>query len=163
MMKKVTAKARKNRICDRALLKKIRVYPDPVLRSTCKKVKDVLGEETMAIVDLMTKVLTATKNGVGIAANQLGFTKRIIALRPARHNVIVMINPKITWKSKETYGQFESCLSYPGRRGKVDRPMAIVVEYIDREGVKNVMEGTFWIARIIQHEVDHLNGKCKLQ
>jgi peptide deformylase len=153
-------KDKRKRVCARALVRKIRQSPDPILKKRCKVVKDVTKVNEKVIH--MIQVLMATPNGVGIAANQVGFKDRIIAVRPAKHNVIVMINPRIKWKSKEKYGQYESCLSYPGSHKKIDRHMAIRLTYQDRDGVQQTMECTFWMARIIQHEVDHLNGKCKL-
>jgi peptide deformylase len=139
---------------------------NPVLRERAVEVEDIQDPEVQEFIDDLIATC-ADASGVGIAAPQVDVTKRIfiISSRPnARYpNAPVMeaeavINPEIISRSGETVRDWEGCLSIPGIRGLVPRHRWIEVRYISRAG--NVEERRFsdFIARIFQHELDHLNG-----
>lgn len=106
-------------------------------------------------------------NGVGIAAPQVAQSRRmfIVASRPnprypdaPEMEPTTMINPRILAHSEQMVKGWEGCLSIPGIRGLVPRYQAIEVEYIGRDGKRHQQELTGFVARIFQHELDHLNG-----
>lgn len=139
---------------------------NPILRQSSSIVTDVKDEDITKLIDDLMKTLVET-NGVGIAAPQVAANYRlfIVASRPNPRypnapfmEPIVMINPKIIEHSTETVKGWEGCLSVPGIRGLVPRYQFITVEYTDVNGdLKNVKLEDF-VARIFQHEHDHLDG-----
>lgn len=139
---------------------------NPILRQKAAAVENVQDEKIQNLIDeLITSVAQA--NGVGIAAPQIGATTRlfIVASRPnARYphapemQPTAMINPRIIAHSSEVVKGWEGCLSVPGIRGLVPRYQTIEVEYTDRSGNFQKQELTDFIARIFQHEYDHLEG-----
>ena len=139
---------------------------DPLLRAKAKAVENIQDWRIQKLIDdLITTVKQA--NGVGIAAPQVAASDRlfIIASRPnprypnaPEMEPTPMINPKILAKSTETIDGWEGCLSIPGIRGLVPRSQAIEVEYTDRNGKLQKQELTDFVARIFQHEYDHLDG-----
>ena len=139
---------------------------NPVLRERAVEVEDVRDPGVQHFIDdLIATGIDA--NGVGIAAPQVSVTKRIFIIS-SRPNVRypdapvmepeAVINPEIISRSEETVKDWEGCLSIPGIRGLVPRHRWVEVSYVSREG--NVVERRFsdFIARIFQHEYDHLNG-----
>ncbi len=107
-----------------------------------------------AMWDLMEKA-----NGVGLAAPQAGLSQRIIVVdtrEPGERYALV--NPEITWKSEETSPLSEGCLSIPGVEGEVIRPSQIRIRGIDPEGREVEIEANQLLAKVFQHEVDHVNG-----
>ena len=139
---------------------------DPLLRAKAEVVENIQDWRIQKLIDdLITTVKQA--NGVGIAAPQVAASDRlfIIASRPnprypnaPEMEPTPMINPKILAKSTETIDGWEGCLSIPGIRGLVPRSQAIEVEYTDRNGKLQKQELTDFVARIFQHEYDHLDG-----
>lgn len=96
-------------------------------------------------------------NGIGLAAPQLGVLKRIITIAPHGMRPLALVNPKITEREGSTIAQ-EGCLSIPGLYGDVERNLKIVVEGFDRRGKAIAFEMEGMPARVVQHEVDHLEG-----
>lgn len=131
-------------------------YPNPLLRKKAKKVKKV----DKKIKDLIKNMFDTVKNapGVGLAAPQVGESLQIIVVNH-EENQFALINPKIKKKSKEIQIFQEGCLSVPGLIGIVERPEKIEVEALDKNGEKIKIEAEGFIAVIIQHEMDHLDGK----
>ena len=139
---------------------------DPVLRSPAQLVDDIRDERIQKLIDdLIATVGQAF--GVGIAAPQVAECDRlfIVASRPnARYpkapvmEPTAIINPRVIAYSTEVIKGWEGCLSIPGIRGLVPRYQAIEVEYTDRNGKSQKQELTDFIARIFQHEYDHLDG-----
>jgi len=139
---------------------------DPVLRSPAQVVENVREQRIQNLIDnLITTVAQA--NGVGIAAPQVAESCRlfIVASRPnlryphaPEMAPTAMINPTILAHSTEVVKGWEGCLSIPGIRGFVPRFQAIEVEYINRDGKSQKQELTDFVARIFQHEYDHLDG-----
>lgn len=139
---------------------------NPVLRGYAHPIENIWEEQIQTLIDNL--IVTASQaNGVGIAAPQVGMSDRlfIMASRPTLRypNAPVMeptaiINPKILNHSKETVKGWEGCLSVPGIRGLVPRYQSIEVEYTSREGKLCYQKFTDFVARIFQHELDHLDG-----
>jgi peptide deformylase len=99
--------------------------------------------------------------GVGLAAPQVGIAKLVAVVNPEpeeQKSLLKMANPRIIWTSKETEAIEEGCLSVPGIRGEVVRHLKIKVAYQDETGKERTLEAEGLLARIIQHELDHLNG-----
>ena len=101
-------------------------------------------------------------NGIGLAAPQIGINERLIVIDPtsgqSAHSLIVMINPKITWTSNDIEAKIEGCLSVPDVKLNIYRSSEIEVEYSDITGAQRCNLYSGIAARIIQHEVDHLDG-----
>lgn len=132
----------------------IRKYDDPVLKEVCKPVGD--NEDVSQLIENMQKALSLTDYGVGLAASQIGVLKRVILVKRSP-----MINPEIVWYSGMMKTDNEGCLSYPDLYVPVERHFAVKCDYIDQTGKKHkeIMFQDFE-ARILQHEIDHLNGIC---
>lgn len=143
---------------------------NPILRHQAKQVENIEDESIQKLIDeLMVTVVKA--DGVGIAAPQVAQSHRlfIVASRPnprypkaPQMEPTAIINPEITAHSSETVKGWEGCLSVPGIRGLVPRYQTIEVEYSDRNGKLQKLELTDFVARIFQHEYDHLEGKVFL-
>ncbi|MCL1468844.1 peptide deformylase [Argonema galeatum] len=139
---------------------------NPVLRQQAQPIDDLGDRSIQKLIDnLMATV--AKENGVGIAAPQVAQSYRlfIVASRPnlryphaPKMEPTAIINPRIIAHSSEVVKDWEGCLSIPGIRGLVPRYQAIEVEYTSRDGKQHRQELTDFVARIFQHEYDHLNG-----
>ncbi len=138
----------------------------PVIRERAAEVRDIHDPQLHALIDDLF-VRVAEENGMGIAAPQVSVSKRIIILSPkpnARYpyaptmEPTAMINPEMTWGSSEMEKDWEGCLTVPGIRGLVPRHLAIRVRYQTRHGVLIETEYKGFLARVFQHEVDHLDG-----
>ncbi|OQX84482.1 MAG: peptide deformylase [Candidatus Latescibacteria bacterium 4484_7] len=135
------------------------IYGDKVLREKGEEVDD-FGEKIRYFFDNMVETMIV-EGGVGLAAPQVGVSRRIAVVNPEPENektLIRMANPRIIATSDETETMEEGCLSIPGIRGDVIRSRAIEVLYQDEEGKEYKLEAEGLLARIIQHEIDHLNG-----
>lgn len=136
----------------------VKTYPDPVLSKVSLAVQSVTEEEREFIDDLIDTMYQ--HDGVGIAAPQVGILKRIIVVSPLAERGMekVYINPQILSQEGEELG-LEGCLSVPGISAEVPRAKTVKVQAQDIEGQKLEFSACDFEARIIQHEVDHLNGK----
>ena len=134
---------------------RIVTFPDPVLRRKTEPVT-VFDDKLRTLVDEMT-ILMKDDDGVGIAAPQVGISKKIavVCFEDTRY---VLINPVITLAEGEQTGE-EGCLSFPGIFGVIKRADHVVVECQDEHGQKRRYESTGFIARAFQHEIEHLSGK----
>ena len=139
---------------------------NPILRQQAQFVDNVRDESIQKLIDALI-VTAVTSNGVGIAAPQVAESYRlfIVASRPNPRypkaplmEPTAMINPQIIAHSTEVVQGWEGCLSLPGIRGLVPRYQAIEVEYTTRDGQLHRQELTDFVARIFQHESDHLEG-----
>ncbi len=139
-------------------LLEIRIYPDEVLRKRCEEVTSI-GDDEKRLFDDMIETMLKNK-GVGLAAPQVGILKRIIVAAPkgTKDETYVFVNPVIT-ESKGEVEDVEGCLSLPCASAEVTRAKKIKFQALDRNGKKINMEVKDFLARIIQHETDHLNGK----
>lgn len=131
---------------------------DPVLRTRAKEVdpKDIPSKEFQTLITDMVETMYAA-NGVGIAAPQIGISKRIFIAESAQ-GPIALINPVFTKKSMKTLGGEEGCLSVPGKYDKVRRYKSVSVEALTASGEKVAFTANDFFARILQHELDHLDG-----
>lgn len=131
--------------------------PDPILREVSRPVPKITPNIHKLLDDMAETMYDA--RGVGLAAPQIGILKRVIVLDPAdgETGLIEMINPEIVEKSGRVLGA-EGCLSIPGIQGEVYRYEKIRVKGLDRHGNELVMDAEGWLARIFQHEIDHLDG-----
>ncbi|MHC5372896.1 peptide deformylase [Enterococcus sp. LJL120] len=132
------------------------LYPDYRLKRMAEPVK-VITDELVELLDNMQETMVA-HDGVGLSAPQVGVNLQIAIVEADEGEVIELINPKIVKRSGEDI-DVEGCLSLPGKYGTVKRSTEITVIYFDREGDELEMEAFDYLARIIQHEVDHLQGK----
>lgn len=144
---------------------KLRYYGDPVLRKRAEEVEEI-NDEIREIVAEMWKIFEEHP-AIGLAANQVGILKRIFLIREDeylpngevnRGEPRVYINPKLSNPSDETWEFNEPCLSLPGIRVPVERPMEITIEAMNEKGETFVENLTEYQARVRMHENDHLNG-----
>lgn len=137
------------------------IYGDPVLREESQAVDEV-NQEVKALVSEMVDTLKKAK-GLGLAANQVGVAKRVFILDLSaldiNESVKVFINPEITWHSDEEVEMEEGCLSFPDLYLKVVRPKKVRVRALDLDGVEFEIEADGMVARAVQHENDHINGR----
>jgi peptide deformylase len=128
--------------------------PNEVLRTKAAPVKNI-NAGVIRLLDNMRDTLYAF-DGVGLAAPQIGVSKRIIVI-DAGDELIELINPEITAREGEQIGS-EGCLSIPGTVGIVKRANKVTVKGLDRHGKEVFYEGEKLLARAFQHEIDHLDG-----
>jgi peptide deformylase len=139
-------------------LLKIIKNPNPILRkkSILVDLKKINEKDFKNLIDDMKHTMLK-KDGVGLAAPQIGKNKRIITVN-TKDGVIAMINPRIINKSFLKEWDEEGCLSVPGIYGKVKRSKKLKCEFFDMDKKKNIISAQGFFARIIQHEIDHLDG-----
>lgn len=148
-------------------IKNILTVPNKILTDKSERVQSI-NEEVRNIINELIETANAQvePEAAGLAAPQIGYNKRIILVRdfkvlPNGKMLItnnILINPRIISESKETEVDWESCLSIPNMYGKVKRPYSIKVIYTDEKGIEKKIKAKDFYARVIQHEVDHLNG-----
>lgn len=129
--------------------------PAPVLRQKAQDVMKI-SKKVNFLLDDMLRIMRKA-NGVGLAAPQLGLLQRIIVIAPDDMRPTALINPRIVKMEGEQIGQ-EGCLSIPGLYGDVKRAQYVEVEALDRKGRELTYELEGMPARVVQHEVDHLDG-----
>ena len=143
---------------------------DPALREIAQPIYNLQEEWVQTLIDRLMETLVQS-NGVGIAAPQVAAAYRllIVASRPnprypnaPEMEPTVMVNPRLVSHSSEIVKDWEGCLSVPGIRGLVPRYRSIEIEYTDRQGKLQRQQLSEFVARIFQHEFDHLNGKVFL-
>ena len=130
-------------------------YPAEVLRKVALPV-DKVTKKTRALIEQMERALRVA-NGVGVAAPQLGESLRIILIAPDGRKPTALINPEIIQAEGEAIGQ-EGCLSLPGLYGDVQRHTKVEVKAMNKDGVLVHLNLEGMSARIVEHEIDHLNG-----
>ncbi|HZG15302.1 MAG TPA: peptide deformylase [Candidatus Bathyarchaeia archaeon] len=135
--------------------KQIVPFGDPILRKVAKPVEEVTPK-IIKLLDDMAATLYADEGRAGLAAPQVGILKRVIVM-DCGDGLIELINPEIMEMSGEQVGP-EACLSFPGYAGNVKRATYVKVKSINRQGNPFILEGEDFLARCIQHEVDHLDG-----
>jgi len=141
-----------------AALAHVRKYGDPVLKTrsrTVERFDEALRDEVRRMSELMIDAL-----GVGLAANQVGVLNRVLVYRVQQQApVSALINPEIEWSGDEEETLEEGCLSLPGVHVDVDRAVFVRVRARDEYGEPITIEASGLEARVIQHEMDHLDGK----
>ena len=133
----------------------IRTFGDPVLKSRATSVKD-FDESLERLSEDMMRIMRE-HDGVGLAANQIGRLKRIF-VAAYEDEEYAIVNPVIEGRSETTEKDIEGCLSIPGTRVEVERPLAVTVTGQDPSGTPVHIEAEGLLARIFQHEIDHLDG-----
>jgi peptide deformylase len=141
--------------------------PDPVLRRKARKIT-TFDKDLQTLIDNMVETLRDAP-GVGLAAPQVGVSERLIVVEypekesdedkeDAPKRLFVLINPEIVESSEETVEGVEACLSIPRMAGEVERHQKITIRGLNRHGKPVKLKVRGWLARIFQHEIDHLEG-----
>ncbi|MEO3947035.1 peptide deformylase [Gorillibacterium sp. CAU 1737] len=136
-------------------VKEILPFGDPLLRKKAKPVTD-LHAKTQKILDDMAETLYAQEGRAGLAAPQVGYLRRLIVM-DCGDGLIELINPELLESAGEQTGT-EACLSYPGHYGIVKRAQQVTVRTLNRQGESIILQAEGYVARCIQHEIDHLDG-----
>lgn len=136
------------------------VYPDPILRRGGDTIRE-FGPSLHALAERMFAAMYA-EGGVGLAAPQVAIPQKLLVLNPKgdpndRSGELALCNPRITRKKGRGIEE-EGCLSFPGIHAEVERWLSITVSYQDLDGKEQTLQAEGWLARIIQHELDHLDG-----
>jgi peptide deformylase len=141
-------------------VREILILPDKRLRKVSEPVKKIDAGIRKLVDDMLETMYDAP--GIGLAAIQIGTTKRVVTMDLAKKeepkNPQVFINPEIVWSSDEKAVYEEGCLSIPEIYSDVERPAQVKVKYLDLEGELHEIEANGLLSTCLQHEVDHLNG-----
>lgn len=144
-------------------IRDIVTLPELVLRKKARKVSD-FGPELQLLIDDMIETMRAAP-GVGLAATQVGVSQQVIVVEYQEESdeqsppkLYVLINPEISRFSKDTELATEGCLSVPEVLGEVKRHLEVTIKGLNRHGKPVRVKARGWLARIFQHELDHLNG-----
>ena len=141
-------------------IRPIVTLPDPILRQSARPIERVDADLRRLIDDMLATMYDAP--GIGIAAPQIGISRRLIVMDPAKEDQprtpMVMLNPEILDRSEELRVHEEGCLSIPEFTADVQRPARTRVAYIDPEGKQQEAELEGIWSTLVQHEIDHLNG-----
>lgn len=137
----------------------IKTYPDEVLKKKAQPITELNGDLQKLIDDMIETMYNAY--GVGLAAPQVGVSKRLIVVdtspREENQSLIVLINPEIVNSEGEILSE-EGCLSLPGFITRLKRKEKVIVKGLTRQGKEIQIEATGLLARALQHEIDHLDG-----
>jgi peptide deformylase len=143
----------------RAALALVRQYPDPVLRMQAREVAD-FDESVSSLAERMTALMDEAR-GVGLAAPQIGVLRRVLVYRTAEEEpAVALVNPRIVEAGEEVESSEEGCLSLGAATVvvQVERPTTVTVEASSPEGEPVQIAAEGLVARVIQHEIDHLDG-----
>jgi peptide deformylase len=141
----------------RIALAQVRQYPDPVLRMRAHEVEE-FDDDLRQLAGRMTGLMGEAA-GVGLAANQVGVLRRMFVFQPsAEEEPRAMVNPEIVERSEETVPDDEGCLSMQGVLVPVERNLRVTIEARDLDGEEVRLELEGMGARVVQHELDHLDG-----
>ncbi len=142
------------------MTRRILLEPDPILRKKCEPVEDVNDELRKLMKDMLETMYKAP--GIGLAAIQVGVLKRVLVIDISKDNQkkspLFIVNPEITYRSKETSVYEEGCLSLPGQFAEIERPAKVDLKYLNFDGKRKELKADGLLATCIQHEVDHLDG-----
>ena len=144
-------------------IREIVTLPHPSLRRKARPVTK-FDNSLQTLIDDMIETMRAAP-GIGLAAPQLGLSERLIVVeygdeedKEAPKKLYALVNPELKVTSMETEVGAEGCLSVPGLLGEVERSLAVTVKGLNRRGQPMRIKAKGWLARIFQHEIDHLNG-----
>lgn len=145
-------------------IRKILRYPDPFLRKPASFVSRESLDRVFDMAQDVESTLVEIDHGAAMAANQVGFDARFFVLNPRKKfdgydGPTVVVNPAIVNTSKETDVEREGCLSFPGISIPVRRPTGCRVSFLSMEGKPYTLDLQGFIARVFQHEIEHLHGK----
>lgn len=133
-------------------------WPDDRLQQRCRPVTAGELAEARGDAELIEAFLLDHEGAAGIAAPQLGVMRRVLSARMQDGRVLTMLNPTVFWLSAAKATEPEGCLSLPGEVWEVERALQVRVRWADKRGGRHDHEFGGWEARVVQHEVDHLNG-----
>jgi peptide deformylase len=140
-------------------LLEIKKYPEKILKEKTAFIENFDGD-IQRLIDEMIETMYAAR-GIGLAANQVGLSKRLCvidtSMREEKRPLIVLINPAIIGKEGKEEAE-EGCLSIPGYLTTIKRSAKVCVKGLDREGKPLEIEATGLLSRVLQHEIDHLDG-----
>ncbi len=139
-------------------MSEIRIYPDPVLRKMSSPLK-IIDSKAKKMIDDMTMIMYSYK-GIGLAAPQIGISRQVIVVS-SEHGLITLINPEIFESEGENTGE-EGCLSLPEVSVNVSRSSNVMVKGVDLAEKEVEFEASGLLARVFQHEIDHLEGRLIL-
>jgi peptide deformylase len=141
-------------------IRPIIALPDKRLRLVSEPVARVDEDLRKLVADMFETMYEAP--GVGLAAIQVGVPRRVVTIDATRgeeeKQPIALINPEIVWSSEEKIAHEEGCLSIPEYLDEVERPERVKVRFLDLEGRAHELEADGLLARVVQHEIDHING-----
>lgn len=144
-------------------VREIVTIPDEVLRRKARKVNN-FGPELQTLIDDMVETMRVAP-GVGLAAPQVGVSQRVIVVEfgdeedeEAPAKLYTVVNPEVARFSNDLVTAVEGCLSIPGFVGEVERSESVTVKGQSRHGQPMRLKASGWLARIFQHEIDHVNG-----
>jgi peptide deformylase len=142
---------------------KLVMGPNPIFKEVAEPVTQV-DDDIRALCDGLRDILYR-EGAVGAAATMVGILKRVIVVdvqEDDKKTPFSMINPKIIWKSEETQSLEEGSICFPGISAEITRPESIKIEYLDESGDEKTMKADGYLATVIQHEIDYLDGKTYL-
>lgn len=137
----------------------LRVDPDPILYTKLENLDFSLDYDLEKIESAMIKIMKENR-GIGIAANQVGFTKRVLVIEPNGKNAFAMFNPEVLDLAGEEVPDTEGCLSFPDIYLPVKRYNRVLVKYIDKHKCECIITLEGYDAKCFLHELDHLDGIC---
>jgi peptide deformylase len=141
----------------RTALAQIRQFGDPALRLRAHEVEEFDGD-LVHLVERM-KGLMADANGVGLAGNQVGILRRVVVVQPdSEHEALALVNPRLVERSDERETDDEGCLSLQRVLAPVERHVSVTLEAQDEHGAPLRLDFSGLGARVVQHEIDHLDG-----
>ena len=145
------------------MARSITKYGDMILQTRASEITDITSE-TQRLIDDVVETMYAS-SGIGLAAPQVGLSIRLFVADPSfgreSKDLVVMINPEIV-EREGVQSESEGCLSLPGFEAQIPRPARSLVQGLDRRGKPQQIEATGLLARIFQHEIDHLDGSLFL-
>ena len=155
------------------MVHEIIIYPDKRLKMISDSVEKFDNELHQLLDDMYETMIS--RNGVGLAAIQIGIPKRVLIInvpidmdneeieQQPKENTLEIINPEITYRSDDMVKFQEGCLSVPGYYDDIERYAMVTIEYQDRDGNRQIIEDDEFLAIALQHEIDHLDGKLFIE
>ncbi|RPI29830.1 MAG: peptide deformylase [Chloroflexota bacterium] len=144
-------------------IREIVSHPNPVLKRKARKVTE-FGSDLQTLIDDMVETMRVAP-GVGLAAPQVGISQRLVVVEygddedeNVKPRLYTLVNPEIVRYSTEKEMGVEACLSIPKLAGNVERSLEVTVKALNRHGQPTKVKAKGWLARIFQHEIDHLDG-----
>jgi len=142
------------------MIRPILIHPDPRLKKLCEPVAEITVEIRQLAADMLETMYAAP--GIGLAAPQVGVTKRVIVMdciKDGPPEPIALVNPEIVWASEDQTVYEEGCLSIPEVYNDITRPAEVAVRWTDLDGKTQERQFSGLSATCVQHEIDHLDGK----
>nr|WP_316651967.1 peptide deformylase [uncultured Gellertiella sp.] len=141
-------------------IKPLIILPDPLLRQVSEPVERIDSDSLRLVTDMLDTMYDAP--GIGLAAIQVGVPRRLLVIDVSKEGEdrqpLVFFNPEIVASGEARSVYEEGCLSIPDYYAEVERPAAVTVKYLDRDGKDQLIEADGLLATCLQHEIDHLNG-----